>query len=122
LALKVIIADDDPVVRALMRSVLDGAESLELVGEATDADEAVALAEQHRPQVAVLDWMMPAGGGPAAARGIGERSPETSIVALTSSDSEEASVDMLRAGAKSFLVKGGSAQELISTIERAAAL
>lgn len=120
--LKVIIADDDPVVRSLMRAVLSDADSLELVGEAADADEAVALAEEHQPDVAVLDWVMPQGGGPAAATEISERSPGTKIVALTSSDSEEASMEMLRAGAQSFLVKGGPSRELVETIERAVRL
>jgi DNA-binding NarL/FixJ family response regulator len=70
----------------------------------------------------VLDWVMPGGGGPAAAREILAVSPDTKIVALTASDSQEAEMDMLRAGARSFLVKGGSPEELLRTIHAAKGL
>jgi DNA-binding NarL/FixJ family response regulator len=62
---------------------------------------------------------MPGGGGPQAARQIQIQSPDTKIVALTSSDSPEAEMDMLRAGASSFLVKGCSPEELVRTVRAA---
>ena len=115
----VIIADDDAVARTLIQAIVERDEGLELLGAAEDANGAADLAEQHRPDVAVLDWVMPGGGGPQAAREIGRCSPQTHIVALTSSDSPEAELDMLRAGARSFLVKGCSADELVRTIQSA---
>lgn len=121
-SLKVIIADDDPVARTLIESIVQAGEGLELVGSAEDAKGAVELAEQHQPDVAVLDWMMPGGGGSTAALQIGHKSPSTQIVALTASDSAEASLDMLRAGAKSFVVKGGPPDELVRTIHKAVTL
>jgi len=117
--IRVIVADDDPLARELVAAIVEGDESLELVASAEDADGAVDLAAQHTPDVAVLDWVMPGGGGPQAARGIEKVSPDTRIVALTASDSQEASLDMLRAGAQSFLVKGGPPGELVATIQRA---
>jgi len=117
--LRVIIADDDALMRTLLRAMIVGDASLELVGEAEDAQEAVALALEAKPDVAILDWMMPGGGGAQAARDMTERCPGVALVALTSSDTEEAAIDMLRAGALSFLVKGGSQDQLVRTLHRA---
>jgi DNA-binding NarL/FixJ family response regulator len=119
MGLKVIIADDDALARSLIEAMVARDEQLELLGSAEDADSAVALAIEHRPDVAVLDWMMPGGGGPAAARAIRDKSPDTRIVALTVSDSQEAELDMLRAGARSFLVKGCTPEDLLRTIHGA---
>jgi DNA-binding NarL/FixJ family response regulator len=120
--IKVLIADDDALARALIEEIIKRDDELELVGSAGDASEAIALAGEHRPDVAVLDWVMPGGGGPAAAREIQVQSPDTKIVALTSSDSPEAEMDMLRAGAGSFLVKGCTPEELVRTVRAAQAL
>jgi len=120
--IKVLIADDDPIVRAVLEGLIGRADDLDLVGAANGAAQAADLAGQHHPHVAVLDWVMPGGGGPQAARGIERVSPDTRIVALTSSDTQEASLDMLRAGARSFLVKGGQPREFVETIERAVRL
>ena len=114
-----LIADDDPLARALIEEIIKRDDELELVGSAGDADGAVQLAGEHQPDVAVLDWVMPGGGGPQAARQIQIQSPDTKIVALTSSDSPQAEMDMLRAGASSFLVKGCSPEELVRTVRAA---
>ena len=116
MGLKVIIADDDALARTMIEAIVERDEELEFLGSAEDAVSAVALALKHRPDVAVLDWMMPGGGGPAAARAILNGSPDTRIVALTASDSQEAEIDMLRAGAKSILAKGCPPEELLRTI------
>jgi DNA-binding NarL/FixJ family response regulator len=71
---------------------------------------------------ALLDWVMPDGGGPVAAREILLRSPDTKIVALTASDSMEAEMDMLRAGAQSVVVKGCPPEELLRTVRKAVTL
>lgn len=116
--IRVLIADDDPVARTLVEAMIATDDGLELVGSASDAREAVELAERHRPDVAVLDWMMPGGGGPAAAQGIADASPTTMITALTASNTAEASFDMCRAGAAGFLVKGSSASEFVASIRQ----
>jgi DNA-binding NarL/FixJ family response regulator len=120
--LKVMIADDDAFARAVIEAIVKRDEALELVGSAGDAPGAIELADEHHPDVAVLDWMMPGGGGPAAAREILLRSPDTKIVALTASDGQEAEIDMLRAGARSILVKGCPPDELLRTIRAAVSL
>jgi DNA-binding NarL/FixJ family response regulator len=122
MTLKVVIADDDAVARAMIEAALEQDEAIELVGSAEDALGAVALTLEHQPDVVVLDWVMPGGGGSQAAREILLDNPAARIVALTASDTEEASLDMLRAGAKSFLVKGAPPSELSRTIHGAMAL
>jgi DNA-binding NarL/FixJ family response regulator len=121
-AIRVLIADDDPLARAVIEAMIHRDEELELVGSAGDPGTAVELAREHKPDVAVLDWVMPDGGGPQAARDILQDSPETKIVAFTASDSIQAEVDMLRAGAGSVLVKGAPPAEVLRTIRAAVEL
>jgi DNA-binding NarL/FixJ family response regulator len=116
--ISVLIADDDPVARTMVEAMIATDDRLELVASATDAREAVELACTHHPDVAVLDWVMPSGGGPAAAQGIADGSSETMIMALTSSDTPDASFDMNRAGATGFLVKGASTAEVVRSIHQ----
>jgi DNA-binding NarL/FixJ family response regulator len=99
------IADDDALARAVIEAIVKRDPELELIGSANDAPSA-----------------MPGGGGPAAAREILLRSPETKIVALTASDGQEAEIDMLRAGARSVLVKGCPPDELLRTVRAAMSL
>jgi DNA-binding NarL/FixJ family response regulator len=120
MGLKLIIADDDALARALIEAIVERDDELELVGSAEDAERAIELAGEHQPDVAVLDWVMPGGGGPAAARGIRGRSPDTKIVALTSPDEQHAAAETLRAGARTTLVKGCPPEELLRTIRDAA--
>ena len=119
MGLRVMIADDDALARALIEAIVERDTELELVACAEDANGAIELADEHRPDVAVLDWVMPGGGGAAAAREILVRSPETRIVALTASDEHEAMSDSLRAGARQAIVKGCPPEELLRTIRAA---
>lgn len=93
---------------------------MRLVGSAGDAEEAIALAEVIRPDVAIVDVKMPAGGGPRAARGIMEASPDTRVIALSAHEDRETVLEMLRAGAVSYLVKGTTPDEIVRSIGRAA--
>jgi CheY-like chemotaxis protein len=117
---RVATADDDPVARVAIEAMINRADGLAFVGGAAGVEGIVELAVLKRPDVIVLDWMMPGGGGSEAARRIFKQSPDTRIVGLTSLDSCEASLEMARAGARGFLVKGCSADRLTSTIYRAA--
>lgn len=110
--LRVLIADDDAAFARILGQVVARDDSMDLVGAAADAEEAVALAAESRPDVAILDVNMPGGGGARAAREIGERSPRTRIVALSGGGGEEAVLEMLAAGAGGYVLKGGSAREL----------
>jgi DNA-binding NarL/FixJ family response regulator len=114
------VADDDPVARRLICEIIAADDVLDLVAVAEHADGAVDLAADHYPDVAVLDWMMPGGGGPEASRTIVEESPGTRIIALTAFDTEQASSEMLGAGAGSVLIKGTPPAEIARTIRFAA--
>ena len=121
MAVKLLIADDDALARALIEAIVERDRELELIGCAEDAEAAIALAGEHQPDVAVLDWVMPGGGGEVTAREILNRSPDTKIVALTSPDVPNAEADILRAGASTLLIKGCPPDELLRTIRAAAA-
>ncbi len=114
--IRVVIADDDPMARELLAAIIASEPSLELVGQGEDTESAVEAVLEHRPDVAVLDWVMPGGGGARAAGRIVRESPGTVVVALTAHDSGEAALDMMRAGAKSVRIKGCSPAQLIETI------
>src|SRR6187551_765331 len=115
MALRLLIADDDALARALIEAIVARDGDLELVGSAEDAERAIELAGEHKPDVAVLDWVMP-GGGESTAREILECSPDTRIVALTPPETTHADVAM----ARTTLVKGSPPDELLRTIRAAA--
>lgn len=117
--IRVLIADDEAEIRAALADLIASEDSLELVGAACDAGEAVELAGANRPDVALLDVRMPGGGGLRAARGILRRSPETRVLALSAYQDRGTVLQMLGAGAIGYLVKGVGAEEIVGAIERA---
>jgi EAL domain-containing protein (putative c-di-GMP-specific phosphodiesterase class I)/AmiR/NasT family two-component response regulator len=104
---RVMIADDNDALRRALARVVSKKASLELVGLASDAEEAVALARSTRPDVALVDVQMPKGGGVWAAREMHEHVPDTKVVALSGSSDRDGVLEMLRNGAVGYLVKGG---------------
>ena len=118
---RVAIADDDAIARYAIEAMIEGCHGLAVVGAAAGVEDIVLVAALKGADVVVLDWMMPDGGGAEAARRILLRSPDTGIVALTSSDSRAAAVEMRRAGAFRTARKGGSAEDLGEMIRGALA-
>jgi signal transduction histidine kinase len=116
--IRVLIAEDEPTVREALGELIDGETALRLVGSAGDAEEAIRLAREHRPDVALLDVKMPAGGGPRAAREIRAQCPDTRVVALSAYEDRATVLEMLRAGASGYLVKGTPAVEIVDAIRR----
>jgi DNA-binding NarL/FixJ family response regulator len=116
--IRVALADDDPLVRMALSTVVRDEPGLELVGAAEDTDGAVALAEAEDPDVIVLDLQMPGGGGGRATALILERT-SARVVALSVHDDEAARLDMQRAGAVGYLVKGCSREEIVSALRSA---
>jgi signal transduction histidine kinase len=114
----VLIAEDEPAVRAALSDLIEIEDELQLVGAAADAQEAIDLAREHHPDVALVDVKMPAGGGTRAAREIRALSPATRVVALSAYEDRTTVLDMLRAGAAGYLVKGTSAGEIVEAIRR----
>ena len=118
--IRVLIADDEPDLREALADLLAQEDGLTLVGSAADADEAIELAVARRPQVALIDVKMPAGGGPRAAREIIRVSPETRVIALSAFEDRPTVLEMLRAGAVGYLVKGTGAEIIVDSIARVA--
>src|ERR687888_464228 len=118
--IRVLVAEDEPSVRAALVALIQAEPSLELVGEAAAAPEAIALATKHQPDVAVIDVRMPGGGGAAAVRGIKRKSPETRMLAFSAADDRATVLEMLEAGVVGYLVKGSSIESIVESIEQAA--
>jgi PAS domain S-box-containing protein len=116
---RVLIADDDPAVREALVDLLSDDPGLDVVGVAADADEAIRLATEKRPAVAVLDARMPGGGGARAAREITRQCPATRVLVLSAYEEKASVFEMFEAGASGYLVKGGSDREVLEAIYRA---
>lgn len=118
--IRVLLADDEPALRGALAELLAQEELVLLVGAARDADEAIELAARELPDVALVDVKMPSGGGPRAAREIHRLSPRTRVIALSAFEDRPTVLEMLRAGAVGYLVKGASADEIVESIVRVA--
>ena len=119
--IRILVADDHPVYRDGLRALAARSPDLELVGEAADGTEAVAMAEQALPDVILMDLRMPGMTGIEATRAILDRRPETRILILTMSEDDDSLFAAMRAGARGYLPKDADSEELIRAI-RAAAL
>jgi PAS domain S-box-containing protein len=117
-SIRVLVADDQLPLRHAICDLVANDPEMTAVGAAADADEAVDQARNTAPDVALLDVRMP-GGGARAARGILAVSPHTKILALSAYSDRGSVLDMLRAGAVGYLVKGTSPREILEAIRRA---
>ncbi|SFB32615.1 Response regulator receiver domain-containing protein [Amycolatopsis marina] len=118
---RVVIADDDALIRDALRAVLNAEPDLEVVAAAGDTAEAIALVEQREPDVAVLDLRMAGGGGVAAAREIRRRVPAVRLVALSAYSDTASQEAMALTGVDAYLVKGVPNTHIVSTVRRLAA-
>jgi DNA-binding NarL/FixJ family response regulator len=116
--IRVLVADDEEAVRMALSELVGSDPDMDVVAQATDADEAIAAALETHPDVALIDVKMPGGGGPRAAREIVATSPGTRVVALSAYEDRRTVLDMLRAGVVGYLVKGTPATEILRTIRR----
>jgi DNA-binding NarL/FixJ family response regulator len=115
----IVIAEDEPEVREVLRTVIATDEGLRLVGAAEEAETAIELASKHRPDVALVDVRMPGGGGVRATREILARSPDTRVVAFSAFEDVETVLAMLKAGARFYVSKSDSTEEILQAIHRA---
>jgi len=116
--LRILLADDHPVVRQGLKTFFATQPDLEVVAEAATGAEAVARATELRPDVALLDLVMPDGGGIEAAAQIREASPATKVIVLTSYAEDENVIPALKAGAAGYLLKDAEPQELADGVRR----
>jgi DNA-binding NarL/FixJ family response regulator len=116
--ISVVLADDQALVRAGFRALLDAQDDIEVVGEAADGEEAIRLALEHRPDVVLMDIRMPGTDGLAATRRIAEhpRLGDVRVVILTTFDLDEHVFEAIRFGANGFLVKDTEPAELLRAI------
>jgi len=103
--LRILLADDHLVVRQGLRRMLEGEPTWSVCGEACTGTEAVLLAGQLRPDIAILDILMPELNGLDATRRIKQSSPETEVIIFTGQETEELIVQVLEAGARSYILK-----------------
>jgi len=118
--IRVLLVDDQELLRAGFRMVLDAQEGISVVGEAADGEEAVRQTAQLSPDVILMDVRMPGLDGVQATRIITERSPASRVLILTTFDLDEYAFAGLRAGASGFLLKDVPPTELISAIRSVA--
>ena len=114
--LTVLIADDHPLVREALRQALDGEEDMEIVAEAAEGEEAVKLASELKPDVVVMDIIMPKLNGIEATRKIKEIAPDIAILILTAYDDDEYVLGLLDAGAAGYLLKSARGRDLVGAI------
>jgi DNA-binding NarL/FixJ family response regulator len=115
-SIRVLVAEDAPVVRRALAALISGDPELEVVGMAEDAVEAIELARVTLPDIALIDVKMPGGGGARATREILSLSPETRVVALSARAERDCVVEMSAAGASCYVLKGIPADQILETI------
>ncbi|MEW2359434.1 response regulator transcription factor [Spirillospora sp. NPDC029432] len=118
--IRTLIADDERLMRAGVRLILDHADDIEVVAEAPDGPAAVRACREHPVDVALLDVHMPGGGGLAAVPEIVRASPRTNVAMLTSFGDDRNVAEALRAGAVGFLLKDTGPADLIQAVRTAA--
>src|SRR5919108_735411 len=114
--IRVLLADDTPEIRMLLRATLDSDGRFAVTGEATDGLEAVDLARDHQPDAVILDLAMPVMDGLQAIPLIREESPGTKIVILSGFDSGQMAEEAKRRGADAYFEKGRALDEVIDTL------
>jgi DNA-binding NarL/FixJ family response regulator len=117
---RVLVVDDDALVRAGLRLILGGDPGLVIVGEAADGLQAVELARTERPDVVLMDIRMPRLDGLAATERLLAADPETRVVVLTTFDTDDMVVSALRLGAVGFLLKDTPPEELVGAVRAVA--
>ncbi len=114
--IKILVCDDHAIVRIGLRSLIAGNSGMQLVGEATDGEKAVALAKKLKPDVIIMDLVMPGKDGIAAIKEIKKKNPHIRILVLTSFSDDNKVISSIKAGANGYLLKDSSPEDLIQAI------
>ena len=116
---RVVVADDHPAFRKGLRGMLDSVPNVEVVGDAADGEECVALVGELVPEVVLMDLHMPGVNGIDATRRIAEDHPEVAVVVLTMLEDDDSVFAAMRAGARGYLLKGAGQDDIIRAIHSA---
>ncbi|GAC1451539.1 MAG: response regulator transcription factor [Steroidobacteraceae bacterium] len=114
--IRIVLVDDHPVVRDGLAAMINQQEDMEVVAEAGDGEEAIALFERHRPDVMVLDLRMPKRDGVAVVQHVLQMNPKARILIITTYDGDEDIFQCLSQGAKGYLLKDAPRTEILSAI------
>ena len=120
-AVRLLIVDDDPMVRAGLTMMLDGAEGISVVAEVGDGKDVAAALDRHPVDVVLMDLRMPVDDGITATAWVRARPQPPAVVVLTTFDSDEEILGALRAGASGFLLKDTPPEEIVAALTRVAA-
>ncbi len=115
--IRVLVVEDHNVVRQGLVALLKAVEGLEVVGEAADGVEAIAQFRQHKPAITLIDLRLPRMGGVEVIQRIRVEEPQARFIVLTTYDGDEDIYRALKAGAKAYLLKGMTSEELVATIQ-----
>ncbi len=118
--IRLLIVDDHKVVRQGLRFLLQHESDIDIVGEAADGEQAIALVRQHVPAVVLLDLLMPKMDGLTALRTIKEISPSTQVIILTSHQGDDELFDAIKAGALSYVLKTAGVDVVVESVRSAA--
>jgi DNA-binding NarL/FixJ family response regulator len=116
--IRVLVCENDPVMRSALSDLIRAVPGLDLVGAAADVDTAIQQASATSPDAVVIDVRMPGGGGSRAARVIRRSLPGSRLIAYSAHADRDAVMEMLRAGANEYLIKGVDDDELVEAIGR----
>ncbi len=120
MTISILIADDHPIVRRGLRSILEAESGLTVLGETGDGLETVRLVERLRPNVLLLDLMMPGLSGLEVLRLVHQRSPQTRVVVLSMHNSNAFVAEALKNGATGYVLKGSGEDQIIFAVRQAA--
>ena len=121
MSLRVLVADDHPVFRGGVRAALADVDDIEVVGEAVDGDEAIVAATTLQPDVVLMDLHMPATNGIEATRRLVTDHPDVAVLVLTMFEDDESLFAAVRAGARGYLVKGATQEQIVRAVRAVAA-
>ena len=121
MTIRLIVVDDDPLVRAGLTLMLGGADDIEIVGEGADGSEAPGLVDRHAPDVVLMDIRMPGVDGLTATEALRRRPGAPQVVVLTTFHADEQVLRALRAGAAGFVLKDTPPAEIVAAVRKVAA-
>jgi DNA-binding NarL/FixJ family response regulator len=119
--IRVLVADDQSMVRAGLRLILESQPDIEVVGEAADGEEALVAVRRDRPELVLMDVRMPRLDGIAATRKLIDQDPAIRVLVVTTFDADQNVFEALRAGASGFILKDSSPEQLVAAVRLIAA-